>query len=168
MNTSQLTVLWYGGLVTCLFLWEMRRLPGTGLGKVLAIILFTGILIYTLGSHPKAKKKWVLFNVLFPLIVGISVRVGWMQYEKFLNQKGCASAVEMIAAEQVGAEREVEGLGKKWKRALSSRKNSTVSHSAIIRKFKGTLTKTFEGYKKCRPSEQQRIAENWVNKYWRN
>ena len=69
MNTKQLVVLWYAGLVLTTILLFKGLVDNEVWGLVYSIILMSAILIYTLRSHPQAKKSRLAFWVLTPSLL---------------------------------------------------------------------------------------------------
>lgn len=80
LSTSQLVVLWYGGIIISSILWDAYD----DLYKILAVTVLTGLLIYTLNPHPNANKRKVFFWVVlpFPLTMGLIFGCAWL-YEQF-------------------------------------------------------------------------------------
>ena len=69
MNTAQLIVLWYAGLIVFVIL-SFKALDSSNVNYfVVAIILINAILIYTFRPHPNARKKRVLVAVVTPIMI---------------------------------------------------------------------------------------------------
>jgi hypothetical protein len=69
MNTKQLIILWYGAIITLIFLLSGESSTVT-LSIVGVVVLL--LLIYSLGPHHRASKHKVLLAVVLPiLLVGI-------------------------------------------------------------------------------------------------
>ena len=83
MNTGQLIVLWYSGLLVSGILVSQalgwRGSPNYGIA---AIVVLTAILLYTLKEHPQARKGLVLFWVTVPLFVILLSALGLFLYIK--------------------------------------------------------------------------------------
>jgi hypothetical protein len=83
VNTPQLIVIWYAGLLIATVLVFNGGHNDSGYNLIAAIIIIAGMLIYTLKPHPKARKKLALAWVLAPLIIGPLVVYGWFQYDQY-------------------------------------------------------------------------------------
>lgn len=69
MNTKQLVVLWYAGLLLTTILLFHASGRGGLWSAVSAIILMSAILIYTLRPHPQVKKSRLALWVLAPFLL---------------------------------------------------------------------------------------------------
>jgi hypothetical protein len=76
LSTSQLVVLWYGGIFVTITLWAQRE----EVYKALAVAVLSGLLICTLNPHPEAKKGWVAFWISPILVI-----LGLFIYSKFFG-----------------------------------------------------------------------------------
>ena len=85
LSTSQLVVLWYGGMIISFIVWnasgggidliggDIIRSADNDIYKAFSVALLTVLLIYTLGEHPKARKGWVAFWVLTPILAILGI-----------------------------------------------------------------------------------------------
>jgi len=88
MNTAQLIVLWYAGLtITGVLL--VRASDTSSVGYLIgAISLATALLLYTLKSHPQARKRRVLVAVVLPLIAIPASMASYVWYQGYAARRG--------------------------------------------------------------------------------
>ena len=80
MNTAQLVVLWYAGLLVALILVFQAFTAGSVHYLIAAVVAVAGMLIYTLKPHPAARKAWVAGAVLMPPLLlagGLWMLLSW-------------------------------------------------------------------------------------------
>lgn len=87
MNTAQLIVLWYAGLITTGVLLVRASDTSSAGYLIAAIALVTMLLLYTLKSHPQARKRRVLLAVLLP-VLGVPASVaGYVWYQDYAARR---------------------------------------------------------------------------------
>jgi hypothetical protein len=81
MNTAQLIVLWYAGLIIIAML-AFKAIESSSAGfPISGVVLLAALLIYTLKPHPHARKRWVLAGVGGPLVLAALGLYFWLHYE---------------------------------------------------------------------------------------
>jgi len=176
LSTSQLVVLWYGGIIISFILWDNYE----DLYKVLAVSVLTGLLIYTLNPHPNANKRQVFFWVVLPvpLTLGLIYGGDWV-YDQY-KEKACDLALAKITAEEKNAELDIEGLGRELKRTLQNPTSFSKSqlsddleslrHDILrtpksVKAFENELTEQIPAFDNCTYSKKLEVAEHWVKKF---
>jgi hypothetical protein len=108
MNTAQLTVLWYAGLLIAGIL--VFQISDT-YASIAVVILLASLLIYTVKPHPHARKGWLLLFIVGPLIViGVGV-YGWKEYEAYQERIAAGLILpEQIAITDLNLQRSSEEL----------------------------------------------------------
>lgn len=101
MNTAQLIVLWYAGLVTAAILVFQTFGRESASFLIAAIALLAALLIYTLKPHPSARKRWVLLAVGGPLLLGPLAFYGWWSYEERISAREQIREALLIPSERV-------------------------------------------------------------------
>ena len=83
MNTKQLVILWYAGmlLTALLLLRALTNIPNALWPLMAAIVLMSAILIYTLRPHPQAKKSRLALWVLAPILLLATIGAGYKVYQ---------------------------------------------------------------------------------------
>jgi hypothetical protein len=81
MNTKQLVVLWYAGLLVALVLLAFGFEPGarSPWPFVLSICVIAGLFILSFSPHPRANKKLLALFVLTPIAL-LAAGVGYAAY----------------------------------------------------------------------------------------
>lgn len=82
MSTAQLSVLWYAGITISAVLLNLADRKGAVYGMA-AIVVMAGILIYSLGPHPQARKRLVSLIVLAPFLVAGLLLLSYVGYSKY-------------------------------------------------------------------------------------
>ncbi len=100
MNTAQLTVLWYAGLLIIAILLFQAADKDSAYLLIAAITLFTLLLLYTLKPHPQARKRWVLGWVLSPFLIAGLGLFGWYGYDQYKDRL----AARLIPNDQIELE----------------------------------------------------------------
>jgi hypothetical protein len=87
MNTAQLIVLWYAGLIITGVLL-VRASDTSSAGYLIgAISLVAALLLYTLKSHPQARKRRVLVAVVLPLIAIPASMASYAWYQGYAARR---------------------------------------------------------------------------------
>ena len=85
MNTPQLTVLWYAGLLIAMIMAGRGSSYSGESWQIASIIVLASLFIYTFRPHPKANKKVVAAWVIAPFLLialSLGVYLGWIEYQK--------------------------------------------------------------------------------------
>ena len=80
MNTAQLIVLWYAGLLTVVILLLQALWRDSASHLIAAIAVIAALLIYTLRPHPAARKRWLVLLVGVPWLAGAATLLGVLAY----------------------------------------------------------------------------------------
>ncbi len=93
MNTAQLVVLWYAGFaIVATLLAHSEESPTT---LILAIILFAGLILFTLRNHPKANKKSVAIAVLSPLVLFVLLIISVAGYNEYISRPSSFTSIPL-------------------------------------------------------------------------
>lgn len=84
MNTAQLIVLWYAGLLIIGILIYQGFEASTNF-LVAAIVVLAALLLYSLTPHPSARKKLVLIAVSGPFALAALVVGGWYGFSRWME-----------------------------------------------------------------------------------
>jgi len=134
MNTKQMVVLWYAGLLLTAILL-LKGLEDRALwAGVSAIILMSAILIYTLRPHPQVKKSRLALWVLAPFLLLAVVGAAYMVYHanraeiaRFLaSAKPLSSDQYEIFDETIGS-----GTFAKYQGRLKNKSNLTIMQAKL-------------------------------------
>ena len=81
MNTAQLIVLWYAGLLVSAIFYVIASNNHNPIYLIVAIAVISIILIYSLRPNPAVKKRKVIFAVAIPIITILIIIGSYIAYE---------------------------------------------------------------------------------------
>lgn len=115
MNTTQLIVLWYAGLIIA----GVLVLSAVSYGFfpfIVAIIVIAAILIYTLRPNPNVRKRRVLIAVLGPIIILSSIISLWIGYQVYRQKQKEIQESKMLEEENQRRSLEFQKIEEEKKR----------------------------------------------------
>lgn len=175
LSTSQLVVLWYGGIIISFILWDSYN----EIYKVLGVAALAALLIFTLNPHPNANKRKVFLWVVLPVPLTLGLIYSSAQVYEQYKETACRWALEKISSEEKNAVLDSESLGKQLKEVLQSHNFSSAQsdpffdsskewHFPPTRFIEKEISVYFPGFKNCNYEKKQEIANYWYSKFGKN
>lgn len=115
MNTTQLIVLWYAGLIIAGVL--ILSVVSYGFFPfIVAIIVIAAVLIYTLRPNPNVRKRRVLIAVLGPILILSLIISLWIGYQDYRQKQKEIQKIKLLEEENQRRSLEFQKIEEEKKR----------------------------------------------------
>jgi hypothetical protein len=121
LNTAQLIVLWYAGLLIIgILVYQGFEAFGASTNFLIAaIVVLAALLLYSLTPHPRARKKWVLIAVSGPFALAALMAGSWYGFTSWMGpQLGVESHLIQAACDSFHSRNENNSTTRKSDKEL--------------------------------------------------